>query len=81
LLKFVKRFAPHQQVAGILNAADFAICPVKPIPSKRYCSPIKNREYWATGLPVVITNHISTDSELIALKNVGAVWKRLDQAE
>lgn len=78
---FVKRFVPHQQVPGYLNAADFGICPVKPIPSKRYCSPIKNGEYWATGLPVVITKDISTDSDLIEKQEIGVVWKQLNSEE
>jgi hypothetical protein len=69
----VKAFVPHKEVQDYMGLADFAICPVKPVPTKRYCSPIKDGEYWALGLPVVITPNISDDSEIIEKNNAGAV--------
>ena len=39
--------------------------PVKPVPTKRYCTPVKDGEYWALGLPVIITEGISDDSGII----------------
>lgn len=69
----VKTFVPHQQVQDYIGLADFAICPVKPVPTKKYCSPIKDGEYWALGLPVVITPNISDDSDIIEKHNAGAV--------
>jgi len=51
----------------------FAICPVKPSPSKEFCAPIKNGEYWAMGLPVVIKKNISIDSKIISENNIGYV--------
>ncbi|HTB05406.1 MAG TPA: glycosyltransferase [Bacteroidia bacterium] len=69
----IKVFAPHDEVPKYMGLADFALCPVKPVPSKRYCSPIKNGEYWALGIPVVITPNISTDSDIIKRNNAGAV--------
>jgi glycosyltransferase involved in cell wall biosynthesis len=74
-------FVPHEQVPGFICQADFAICPVKPIPTKKYCSPIKDGEYWACGLPVVITSGISNDSDIIAQNDAGYVLGSLDTAE
>ena len=80
-LKIVtRRFVPHHEVPEQMAIADFAICPVKPIPTKRYCSPIKNGEYWALGLPVVITPNISIDSEIISRENAGAVLSEFSEA-
>ena len=64
-----------------LSLADFALTPVKPIPTKRYCTPIKDGEYWAMGLPVVITDQISDDSEIILKHRAGYVLKSLTQIE
>ncbi len=73
----VKKFVPHAQVANYIGLADFALTPVKPVPTKRYCTPIKNGEYWAMGLPIVITNNISTDSEIIKSNAIGSVFTDL----
>jgi glycosyltransferase involved in cell wall biosynthesis len=75
------KFVPHSEVAKHMESADFAICPVKPVPSKKYCSPIKTGEYWACGLPVVITKDISDDSEIIESQNIGFVLKELNAKE
>ncbi len=71
----------HKDVAAYLKLAHFAISPVKPIPSKLYCSPIKNGEYWAMGLPVVITDNISVDSQLIRENHIGYVLREFNSAE
>jgi hypothetical protein len=68
-----KMFVPFPEMYKYLSIADFAITPVKPIHSKRYCSPIKDGEYWATGLPVVITENISDDSDIIKNENIGTI--------
>jgi glycosyltransferase involved in cell wall biosynthesis len=75
----IKLFVPHSQIAKYMGLADFAICPVKPVPTKKYCSPIKDGEYWALGLPVVITKNISVDSDIIANSNAGAVIETLNE--
>lgn len=69
----INTFVPHQEIPRYLRAGDFAITPVKPVPSKRYCTPIKNGEYWALGLPVVIPPGISDDSDIILKHKIGAV--------
>lgn len=77
----VKHFADHREVPDYLALGHFGICPVKPVPSKKFCTPIKNAEYWAMGLPVVITKDISTDSDLISEQNIGYRLKDLDATE
>ena len=64
-----------------MGLGDFGITPVKPIPTKRYCSPIKDGEYWALGLPVIITKDISDDSSIIESENIGAVLRELNVEE
>jgi glycosyltransferase involved in cell wall biosynthesis len=75
----VMKFVPHNTVPRYMGLADFAITPVKPIPTKRYCTPIKDGEYWALGLPVVISENISDDSDIIETNNIGAVIKTFDK--
>lgn len=75
----VMRFVSHSEVPRYLGLADFALTPVKPIPTKKYCSPIKDGEYWALGLPIVISANISDDSEIIEKNDIGVVLKAFNQ--
>lgn len=68
-----KKFVMHHDVPKYIGLADFAITPFVPVPSKRYGSPIKTGEYWALGLPVVITRNISDDSSIIEENGIGAI--------
>lgn len=77
----IHRFVPHHQVTDYLNASDFGITPVKPVYTKKFCSPIKDGEYWAVGLPVIITKDISDDSNIIEKYNIGYVLKDLNEKE
>lgn len=77
----VMKFVPHNEIPRYMGLADFALTPVKPIPTKRYCTPIKNGEYWALGLPIVISPNISDDSEIIEKNNIGAVLKAFNYDE
>jgi len=77
----VMKFVPHNEVPRYMGLADFALTPVKPIPTKRYCTPIKDGEYWALGLPVVISANISDDSDIIETNHIGVVLKTLDLEE
>ncbi len=69
----VMKFVPHIEIPQYIGLADFALTPVKPIPTKRYCTPIKDGEYWALGLPVVIPARISDDSDIIENNSIGAI--------
>lgn len=74
----LRRFVPHHEVPRYLGLGDFALTPVKPVPTKRYCTPIKDGEYWAMGLPVIIPPRISDDSDIIKNEKLGAIWETLD---
>ncbi len=68
--RFHLYIAPHDEVPTYLSAADFAFSPIKPAPVKRYQCPIKNGEYWASGLPIVMTDGIS-DEHLLMREGIG----------
>ncbi len=74
-------FVPHAEIKDYLQIADFAINPVKPVPSKQYCTSIKDGEYWAMGIPVIITKNISDDSNIINTENIGHVLQELTNQE
>ncbi|MBL7951202.1 MAG: glycosyltransferase [Flavobacteriales bacterium] len=76
---FTILFVDHKEVPDLMGVADFALTPVRPVPTKRYCTPIKDGEYWALGLPVVITPDISDDSLIIARSNAGVVLEGLER--
>jgi len=75
------KFVSHEEIPHYFQIADFAINPVKPVPSKRYCTSIKDGEYWSMGLPVVITQGISDDSEIIEKEGIGYVLQELTNKE
>lgn len=75
----INEFVQHKDIARYLGLADFALNPVKPVPTKRYCTSIKDGEYWAMGLPVVITKNISDDSEIIENNEIGAVLEEFSE--
>lgn len=70
---FTIQHVPHAEVPDHMGLGDVALTPVRPVPTKRYCTPIKDGEYWALGLPVVITPGISDDSDIIRVHGIGAV--------
>lgn len=82
---------PHGQITHIqcnpneipmwLSASDIALNPQHPIPSKRYGTPVKDGEYWAMGLPVIILPDISDDSEIVLNENAGVILKSLSDLD
>jgi hypothetical protein len=74
---FTVQWAAPKDVPTLLGLADWAITPVKPVPTKRYCTPVKDGEYWAMGLPVMITAGISDDSGIISRNGAGVVIRTL----
>ena len=77
----IQLFVSHKEVPNYMGLAHFGITPFVPVPSKRYGTPIKNGEYWAMGLPVIITKNISDDSEIIEKEDIGYVLKELNNVE
>lgn len=72
------RHATTEEMPSLLATADFALNPKVPVPSQRYSTSIKDAEYWASGLPVMIPPGISDDSELIATHRAGVVIEGVD---
>lgn len=67
------KFVEFRDVPRHLALGDFAVNPVRPVPTKRYCTSVKDGEYWAMGLPVVIPHDIGDDSRIIRDNRIGAV--------
>lgn len=63
------------EVPKFLSASDFAVSLVNSTKSSKYSSPIKNGEYWANGLPVIIPDGIGEDSEIILREKLGVVFE------
>ncbi len=74
---FIRKFVFHSRVPDYMGLGDFAISPYKPVPSRKFSAPIKNSEYWALGLPVIITKNIADDSKIIKENGIGAVIENL----
>ena len=64
----------HSEVPSYLSAADFAFSLYRPSRSKRFLSPIKNGEYWANGLPIIMTKGIGDDSKIIDSEGGGETF-------
>jgi len=66
--------ASHDDVPNYLSASDFAFSTVKPAFSKQFQCPIKNGEYWANGLPILMTYGIADDYKIIEQGEGGALY-------
>lgn len=66
--------SPHREVPGYLSSADFAFATIKPAPCRLFCSAIKIGEYWASGLPVLVSPGVGDDSAIIENEGGGAVF-------
>jgi hypothetical protein len=66
--------ARHDEVPYYLSMADFAFATYKASASKRFLSPIKVGEYWACGLPVLLTKGTGDDSDIIESTGCGALF-------
>ncbi|MFZ5973502.1 MAG: glycosyltransferase [Bacteroidota bacterium] len=78
LRRVTLRSVPHHEVPKYLSAADFAFSTIKPVPSRLFCSPIKNGEYWANGLPILLEPGIGDDSDIIKTEGGGVLLHRND---
>lgn len=71
--RILHTLAAHSEVPDYLHGADFAFATYKPSPTKRYLSPIKVGEYWASGLPVMITRGVGDETEIIPQQGGGVL--------
>lgn len=81
LSKVLVKKVPQNEVSAYMKLADYAINPVKPVPSKRCCTSIKDTEYWQVGLPIIISKNIGDDSDLIHNNNLGYVLQAYNEIE
>ncbi len=72
---FIKK-VKHSEVPGYLSLSDFAFSLHKPLKSMIGISPIKNAEYWANGLPIIISENIGDDSKIIEETEFGIILKQ-----
>jgi len=68
------RFVPLGEVPKYLSAADVAFSLHRPSPSKIGISPIKNAEYFANGLPVMLPEGIGDDAHLVEKWELGVAF-------
>jgi len=68
------RKVPHTQVPEYLSAADFAFSLHKKTKWSFAFSPIKNGEYWANGLPIVLPKGVGDDDAIALEEEAGAVF-------
>lgn len=73
--------ASFEQVPAYINCTDFAFALYRPGNSKQFLSPIKNGEYWACGLPVLIPDGIGDDSQILKATGLGVVIEDHDHPE
>lgn len=79
--KIIVKKVPQDEVMNYMGIANYAINPVKPVPSKRCCTSIKDTEYWQAGLPIIISKEIGDDSNLIETYNLGYVLQSYTEEE
>jgi glycosyltransferase involved in cell wall biosynthesis len=72
--------ASRDQMPGYLSAGDVGLSFILEAPSKTACSPVKNGEYLACGLPVVTTAGIGDYSRMVADRRVGVVVSLAERA-
>jgi len=73
--------APHNKISDYLSVSDFAFASIKSSVVSKFCSPVKIGEYWAVGLPIIISEGIGDDSEIIENEGIGAVYTTLTESK
>lgn len=68
--------AQHHDVPAFLSASDLAFSPIKPASINLYQCPVKNGEYWANGLPILMTDLVADDHRLMRQGIGGSVFSR-----
>ena len=73
------KLVSHNEVPMYLAASDFAFSLIRYTPIKAYQSPVKNGEYWASGLPMLLTDKVSDDHWIIRKHGIGGALFDLDK--
>ena len=69
----------HKEIPRYIGLGDFALNPVKMVKSKKCCTSIKDGEYWALGLPVVMTDSVGDDVKILRDNDTGIILESLDK--
>lgn len=69
-------FVGHELVNQYLNAADFAFALYKETAVAKFLSPVKVGEYWAAGIPIVLTDKVGDEHLLIKKLGGGVLFKK-----
>jgi bifunctional DNA-binding transcriptional regulator/antitoxin component of YhaV-PrlF toxin-antitoxin module len=72
--KLIIKDVSHSEVPIYLSGADFALSINKSFASGKYLSPIKVGEYWANGLPILMTEGIGDESDYLEKENGGVLF-------
>jgi len=72
-IRIIVLLAKHDEIPKFLSASDVAFATIRPAPSRHFCSAIKVGEYYANGLPVIITDGVGDDSDIILNEKVGVI--------
>lgn len=73
-------FVDHAKVPDYLSAADFAFSMIRHNASSPFCSPIKNGEYWACGLPIFSSDFGGDDIDVVQNEKAGVIVQANDVA-
>jgi hypothetical protein len=71
----------HHEVPSYLSAGDFAFATYKPGKAMAFLSPVKIGEYWANGLPVLLTEGVGDETEIINKNHVSGMLFQLPVRE
>lgn len=69
----IKNPIDKNKVANYLSAADIGIIGIPPLPHQKFRSPTKTAEFLLCGLPTLICDDISEDSQYIEKNDLGCV--------
>ena len=68
------RNVQHDKVPEFLSASDFGLSLNKSFDSGKYLSPVKIGEYWANGLPVLMTEGIGDERNFLEKEKGGVLF-------
>lgn len=71
--KVVIKEAKHRDVPGYLSVSDLAFATYVPGRFKAFLSPIKVGEYWANGLPIILTEGVGDAAAIIDGEKIGTI--------
>ncbi|PTB96666.1 hypothetical protein C9994_06415 [Marivirga lumbricoides] len=74
-----QHFVPYNKVNLYLNCANFGFALYKSTKVSPYLSPIKIGEYWACGLPVLMTKNVGDEFLIIEKEQMGFLYDNYEK--